>query len=148
MREQVRQMNGDGNLPAGMAESRGRAHEDVAVAIGLNATRKSRERRISQDLDPAREIPLVLRIQVRQLDGDRHERRYAKKRKNEDRQRLQISGKAVRLRGNVSAFRGICCGSGELPPSIVLVLVIVLVFRLFFTGHDQRSITITSTIEE
>jgi hypothetical protein len=100
-------MNGDGNLPAGMAKSRGRAHEDMAIAIGLNATRKSRERRISQNLGPVREIPLGLSIQVRQLNGDRHQGTYAKKRKNEDRQRLQISGKAVRFGGNVSAFRGI-----------------------------------------
>jgi len=36
---------------------------------------------ISQYLAPTREIDLGRRIQVRQLDGDRHDGKYAKKRK-------------------------------------------------------------------
>jgi hypothetical protein len=49
------------------------------VLIGLNAMWESGECGISQHLGPTREIKLGLRIQVRQLDGDRHVERIRQK---------------------------------------------------------------------
>ena len=80
-REKLPQQTGDMSLAPAMDRSRRRTHKDVAMLIGFNAIRESGEGGISQDLGPAREIKLRLRIQVRQLNGDRHDRGYAKNRK-------------------------------------------------------------------
>jgi hypothetical protein len=76
-----REEAGDVSLAPAMDRSRRRTHKDVAMLIGFNAIWESGEGGISQDLGPSREIKLRLRIQVRQLDGDSHDRGYAKKMK-------------------------------------------------------------------
>ena len=59
-------------LAARMSVSRRRAHEDVTVAISLDAVWKFRENRIGQNLAPASQVEPGLRLKVRELDGDRH----------------------------------------------------------------------------
>jgi hypothetical protein len=81
VRKKLAQQTGDMSLAPAMDRSRRRTHKDVAMLIGFNAIRESGDGGISQDLGPAREIKLRLRIQVRQLNGDRHDRGYAKNRK-------------------------------------------------------------------
>ena len=71
----------DMSLAPAMDRSRRRTHKNVAMLIGFNAMRESGERGISQYLGPTREIKLGLRIQVRQLDGDRHGRKVRQKRR-------------------------------------------------------------------
>jgi len=65
-------------LPARMAESWRRAHEDVTMAIGFNAMWEAGECGIGYYLGPAREIDLGLRNALRELNGDRHGGRYAR----------------------------------------------------------------------
>ena len=65
VRQQSVQKNADIDLALAMKRSWRRTHEDVAMLIGFNAIRESGEGGISQDLGPAREIKLRLRIQVR-----------------------------------------------------------------------------------
>ncbi len=70
-------------LATGVSESWRRAHKDVAMTIGLNPIRELRKGWIRQDFGPTLEVELGLRNALRHLKGDRHGRRYARKRKNE-----------------------------------------------------------------
>ena len=81
MGQQLIQEMNNVTLTTRVAESWRRAHEDVAMAIGLNAMRESGKCRISQYLGPAREIDLGLRNALRELNGDRHVGRIRQKKK-------------------------------------------------------------------
>ena len=65
-------------LPTRVSESWRRAHEDVSMAIGLNPIRELRKRWIRQDFGPTREVELGLRKPLRELNCDRHHRKYPK----------------------------------------------------------------------
>lgn len=60
--EELTQETDNVTLATGMAESWRRAHEDVTVAIGLDAVGDLRQKGISQDLGPAGEIALGLQV--------------------------------------------------------------------------------------
>jgi hypothetical protein len=79
VREKLTQQTGDMSLAPAMNRSRRRTHKDVAMLIGLNAMWESGECGIGQHLGPTREIKLGLRIQIRQLNGDRHVGRIRQK---------------------------------------------------------------------
>ena len=66
-------------------------HKDVAMTIGLNPIRELRKGWIRQDFGPTLEVELGLRNALRHLKGDRHGRRYARKRKNEVQDRASVS---------------------------------------------------------
>jgi hypothetical protein len=51
----------------------------MAVLVGLNAIRECRQGGVSQYFLPTCKIKLGLRIQIRQLDGDRHAGKYSRK---------------------------------------------------------------------
>jgi hypothetical protein len=71
-----------------------RAHKDVAMTIGLNPIRELRKGWIRQNFGPTLEVELGLRIALRHLKGDRHGRRYARKRKNEVQDRRAAAGRS------------------------------------------------------
>ena len=48
------------------------SHEDMAVAIGLDAVRQLRQARISRDFRPTIQVEPGLRFEIRKLDHDRH----------------------------------------------------------------------------
>lgn len=62
----------DVTLAARVSESGRRAHEDVTVPIRLDAIRELRKKGIGQNLGPKLEILLGLRVEIRELDCDRH----------------------------------------------------------------------------
>src|ERR1700693_4247677 len=61
------------------------------MTIGLNSIRELRKGWIRQDFGPPLEVELGLRNALRHLKGDRHGRRYARKRKNEVHDRASVS---------------------------------------------------------
>lgn len=79
MGQQLIQEMDNVTLTTRVAESWRRAHEDVAMAIGLNTMWESGQCRISQYLGPEREIDLGLRNALRELNGDRHVGRIRQK---------------------------------------------------------------------
>jgi hypothetical protein len=56
--------------------SRRRAHEDVAVLVGLDAVGEPGELGIGKDLSPASHVEAGLRGEVRKLDSDRHRHQH------------------------------------------------------------------------
>ena len=59
-------------LTAGMTEGWRWSHEDMPVPIGLDPVREPGQFRIGHDLGPASEIEAGLRLEIRELDRDRH----------------------------------------------------------------------------
>jgi hypothetical protein len=48
------------------------SHEDMSVPIGLDAVRELRQTRISRDFRPTIQVEPSLRLEIRELDRDRH----------------------------------------------------------------------------
>jgi hypothetical protein len=70
--EQLKEQSSYLHLAAAMPRSRWGTHEDAAVLIGLDAIRELGELRISKNFLPASEIGAGLRLEIRELDPDRH----------------------------------------------------------------------------
>ena len=79
-----REEAGDVSLAPAMDRSRRRTHQEVAVLIGFDTIWEFGESGISQHFGPARGIVPGLRIQIWQLDSDRHDLRLRQKKENED----------------------------------------------------------------
>ena len=90
-RQKIIQKMDNVTLATRVSESWRRAHKDVAMTIGLNPIRELRKGWIRQDFGPTLEVELGLRNALRHLKGDRHGRRYARKRKNEVQDRSSVS---------------------------------------------------------
>jgi hypothetical protein len=56
-----------------VGESGRGTHNDMPVPIGLHTVWKPGELRISQEFGPASEVEAGLRLEIRELNGDRHE---------------------------------------------------------------------------
>jgi len=59
-------------LPARMAKTWRRSHQDMSVSIGLDPVRQIRQPGICTDFSPASQVEGSLRLEIRELDGDRH----------------------------------------------------------------------------
>jgi hypothetical protein len=63
-------------LPVRVRKTWRRSHEDMSVAIGLEAVRELRQAWISHDFRPTIQVDSGLRLEIRELDRDRHRQRY------------------------------------------------------------------------
>jgi conjugative transfer signal peptidase TraF len=72
VREKLAQQSADMYLAFPVERSWRRAHDDVAVLVGLDAVGEPGELRIGQDLGPASDVKARLRSQIGKLDSDRH----------------------------------------------------------------------------
>ena len=59
-------------LAIGVGKTWWGSHEDMPVAIGLDAVRQLRQARISRDFRPTIQVEPSLRFEIRKLDHDRH----------------------------------------------------------------------------
>jgi hypothetical protein len=73
------QKEGNFDLALAVERSGRRAHEDVAVLVGLDAIRELGELRISKNFLPACEVKARLRFEVRELDSNRHAEKIRQK---------------------------------------------------------------------
>jgi hypothetical protein len=80
--KQVGQKIAHGKLSAPVAESWRGSHEDMSVSIGLYSIRQVRQPRICTEFSPASEVERSLRLEVRELDCDRHVGKIRQKWKN------------------------------------------------------------------
>ena len=71
--EEAFQQVGNLALAISVGESRRGTHNDMSVPIGLHTVWKPGELRISQEFGPASEVEAGLRLEVRELNRDRHE---------------------------------------------------------------------------
>jgi len=62
----------DPSLAIGVNETWWRGHDDAPVSIGLDPVRECGKSRICHDFRPARKVEPALRLEIRQLDRDRH----------------------------------------------------------------------------
>src|SRR5205823_8971723 len=70
--KQVGQKIAQGKLPTPVAESRWGSHEDMSMSIGLDSIRQLRQPLICTEFSPASEVERRLRLEIRELDHDRH----------------------------------------------------------------------------
>jgi hypothetical protein len=70
--QELMQQPYDGVLAAGMAKAGWRSHDDVSVAIGLDAVRQPSQPGVLRELDPASQVEGSLRLEIRKFDADRH----------------------------------------------------------------------------
>lgn len=71
--EQALKKTRDSSLAAGVTSSGRWTHDDVSVPIGLDAVGELGELRVSHELAPPGKVETCLRLEIGQLDGDRHE---------------------------------------------------------------------------
>ena len=76
--EEVTQQSADMYLTLAVERSWRRAHEDVAVLVGLDAIGKFGNLRVREDLGPPLEVESGLGRKVGQLNRNWHRRRYAR----------------------------------------------------------------------
>jgi len=76
--EQALEESGDSGLAAGVTSSGRWTHDDMSVPIGLDAVGEPGELRVSQDLGPTSQVKPGLRLEIGELNGDRHRQRYAR----------------------------------------------------------------------
>jgi hypothetical protein len=55
-----------------MAKAGWRSHDDVSVAIGLDAVRRLSQSGILRKLSPASQVESSLQLEIREFDADRH----------------------------------------------------------------------------
>jgi hypothetical protein len=72
----------DPSLAIGVQKTWWRSHDDTPVSIGLDPVRECGESRICHDFRPARKVEPTLRLEIRQLDRDRHAGNIRQKWKN------------------------------------------------------------------
>jgi len=73
VREQALEESGQSSLATRVASCGWRTHENVAVPISLDSVGEFGEFWVSHELAPTGEIEAGLRLQIGELDGDRHE---------------------------------------------------------------------------
>jgi hypothetical protein len=62
----------NGVLAAGAAKAGWRSHDDVSVAIGLDSVRQLSQPGVLRKLSLASQVESSLRLEIRELDRDRH----------------------------------------------------------------------------
>ena len=72
LRKQLGQKIAQGKLSAPVAESWQGSHEDMPVSIGLDSIRQLRQPGIRAEFSPTNQIKTGLRLEIRELDRDRH----------------------------------------------------------------------------
>ena len=72
LRKQLGQKIAQGKLSAPVAESWRGSHEDMSVSIGLDAVRQLRQPGICTEFCPTNQVEAGLRLEIRELDRDRH----------------------------------------------------------------------------
>ena len=77
--KQVRQEIAQGKLSAPVAESWRGSHEDMSVSIGLDSIRQFRQPGICTEFSPTNQIKTGLRLEIRELDRDRHAGKISQK---------------------------------------------------------------------
>jgi hypothetical protein len=70
--KELNQQSHDVALAIGVDKTWRRSHEDVSVPIGLDPVRKLRQPRVRHDFRPTIQIEPGLRLEIRELDRDRH----------------------------------------------------------------------------
>jgi hypothetical protein len=100
--EKTAQQSSDMYLAFAVERSWRRAHEDVAMLVGLDAIGQLRQVRIGQDLGPLNQVEPGLRNEIRKLNGDRHRGKIHQKRKK----RMNSGSKR---RGRISRATAIAC---------------------------------------
>jgi hypothetical protein len=82
IREEIFEEVRNASLAIGVNETWWGSHDDTPVSISLDPVRECGESRICHDFRPAREVESGLRLEIRQLDRDRHARNIRQKWKN------------------------------------------------------------------
>ena len=72
LRKQLGQKIAQGKLSTPVAESLRGSHEDMSVSIGLDSIRQFRQPGICTEFSPTNQIKTGLRLEIRELDRDRH----------------------------------------------------------------------------
>jgi hypothetical protein len=75
-----------------MAESWRGSHEDMSVSIGLDAVRELCHPRICREFGPTGQVELGLRLEIGQLDRDRHADKIRQKWKKDDNTKTRVKG--------------------------------------------------------
>jgi hypothetical protein len=65
-----------------MSRSRWGAHEDTTVLISLDAIRQLSELWISENVGPTGKVKPGLRLKIRELDSNRHDKYYTRSEPN------------------------------------------------------------------
>ena len=82
IREEIFEEVRKASLAIGVKKTWWGSHDDTPVSISLDPVRECGESRICQDFRPAREVEPALRLEIRQLDRDRHTENIRQKWKN------------------------------------------------------------------
>jgi hypothetical protein len=80
--EQLKQQSSNLDLPTPMSRSRWGAHEETSVLIGLDAIRQLGELWIGENVGPAGKVKPGLRLKIRELDRNRHDKYYTRREPN------------------------------------------------------------------
>jgi hypothetical protein len=72
IREEIFEEVRNASLAVGVQKTWWGSHDDTPVSIGLDPVRECGESWICQDFSPAGKVELALRLEIRQLDRDRH----------------------------------------------------------------------------
>ena len=80
LRSKLNQQTNNLTLAFRMAKTGWGSHEDMAVAISLDAIGELGELRVAENLSPTSQVELGLRSEIWKLDGDRHEGMIRQKR--------------------------------------------------------------------
>jgi hypothetical protein len=82
IREEIFEEVRNASLAIGVKKTWWGSHDDTPVSISLDPIRECGESPICQDFRPAREVEPALRLEIRQLDRDRHAGKIRQKWKN------------------------------------------------------------------
>jgi hypothetical protein len=78
VREKIFQKISYPALAIGVDKTWRRSHEDMSVSIGLDPVRKLRQAWVRHDFRPTIQVESGLRLEIRELDRDRHLGTYAR----------------------------------------------------------------------
>jgi len=105
--EEAFQQVGNLALAISVGESRRGTHNDMSVPIGLHTVWKPGELRISQEFGPASEVEAGLRLEIRELNGDRHEVKMSMKSPRKQRGKGSRA-LAISCLGGLALLWGVC----------------------------------------